>query len=142
MRCLVSPKTPLPMKIKEGLSQEGHPVPSRQEIPATRKPRRNQGGGRGVRCLSDAQKTREVRPVRPFDGSSGDSAAAPGGFGGGFGGGMSMEDIFAAFGDIFGGREGYGGFGGFRRSHRRTAQAGSTEVSRPPHHREGDAWAI
>ncbi|MBR5101967.1 MAG: molecular chaperone DnaJ, partial [Muribaculaceae bacterium] len=32
--------------------------------------------------------------------------------GGGFGGGMSMEDIFSAFGDIFGGR-GFGGFGGF-----------------------------
>lgn len=34
-----------------------------------------------------------------------------GGFGGGFGGGMSMEDIFAQFGDIFGG--GFGGFSGF-----------------------------
>lgn len=40
-----------------------------------------------------------------------------GGGGGGFysGGGMSMEDIFAHFGDIFGGRGGFGGadFGGF-----------------------------
>lgn len=36
-----------------------------------------------------------------------------GGFGGGgFGGGMNMEDIFSAFGDIFGGG-GFGGFGGF-----------------------------
>lgn len=36
-----------------------------------------------------------------------------GGFGGGgFGGGMSMEDIFSQFGDIFGGQFG-GGFGGF-----------------------------
>ena len=34
-----------------------------------------------------------------------------GGFGGGFGGGMSMEDIFSQFGDIFGGH--FGGFGGF-----------------------------
>jgi molecular chaperone DnaJ len=36
------------------------------------------------------------------------------GFGGGYGysgGGMSMEDIFAQFGDLFGGR--FGGFGGF-----------------------------
>lgn len=32
--------------------------------------------------------------------------------GGGFGGGMSMEDIFSQFGDIFGGFGGYGGFGG------------------------------
>lgn len=36
----------------------------------------------------------------------------PGGFGGFGGGGMNMEDIFSAFGDIFGGRGG-GGFGGF-----------------------------
>lgn len=38
----------------------------------------------------------------------------PQGFGGGgfSGGGMSMEDIFSHFGDIFGGR-GFGGFGGF-----------------------------
>jgi len=40
----------------------------------------------------------------------------PQGFGGGggfYGGGMSMEDIFAHFGDIFGGRMGgFGGFGG------------------------------
>lgn len=35
------------------------------------------------------------------------------GGGGGFGGGMSMEDIFANFGDIFGGGFGGGGFGGF-----------------------------
>ena len=33
---------------------------------------------------------------------------------GGFGGGMSMEDIFSQFGDIFGGHFGsFGGFGGF-----------------------------
>lgn len=34
-----------------------------------------------------------------------------GGFGG-FGGGMNMDDIFSAFGDIFGGHMGFGGFGG------------------------------
>ncbi|MDE5796898.1 MAG: DnaJ domain-containing protein, partial [Muribaculaceae bacterium] len=43
-------------------------------------------------------------------------AMGPQGFGGGGGGfhagGMSMEDIFAQFGDIFGGHFG-GGFGGF-----------------------------
>ena len=32
--------------------------------------------------------------------------------GGGFGGGMSMDDIFSQFGDIFGGA-GFGGFSGF-----------------------------
>ncbi len=40
----------------------------------------------------------------------------PGGMGGGFsGGGMSMEDIFSQFGDIFG-SFGFGGFGGGSRS--------------------------
>jgi molecular chaperone DnaJ len=33
--------------------------------------------------------------------------------GSGFGGGMSMEDIFSQFGDIFGNFGGFGGFGGF-----------------------------
>ena len=33
--------------------------------------------------------------------------------GGGYGGGMSMDDIFSQFGDIFGGAFGGGGFGGF-----------------------------
>lgn len=45
-----------------------------------------------------------------------------GGAGGFSGGGMSMEDIFAHFGDIFGGRMG-GGFGGF---------GGSTGAGRRP----------
>lgn len=40
--------------------------------------------------------------------------APGGGFGGGFGGGgFSMDDIFSAFGDIFGGHGGFSGFGGF-----------------------------
>ncbi len=38
-------------------------------------------------------------------------AGMGGAAGGGFGGGMSMEDIFSQFGDIFGGH--FGGFGGF-----------------------------
>ena len=44
-------------------------------------------------------------------GHAGMGGAASGGSGGGFGGGMSMDDIFSHFGDIFGG--GFGGFGGF-----------------------------
>ena len=41
-------------------------------------------------------------------------AAGNGGPFGGFGGGMSMDDIFSMFGDIFGGRAGgFGGFSGF-----------------------------
>lgn len=41
-------------------------------------------------------------------------AGVNGNAGSGFGGGMSMEDIFSQFGDIFGGHfGGFGGFGGF-----------------------------
>lgn len=47
-------------------------------------------------------------------GHAGVGGAAGGGYGGGFGGqGMSMDDIFSMFGDIFGGHGGGGGFGGF-----------------------------
>ena len=41
-----------------------------------------------------------------------DGAAGAGGFGGFSGQGMSMDDIFSMFGDIFGGHSGFGGFGG------------------------------
>ena len=45
----------------------------------------------------------------------GHAGVGGGATGGGFGGGMSMEDIFAQFGDIFGGHFGrFGGFGGGR----------------------------
>ena len=43
-------------------------------------------------------------------GHAGMSGAAGGGFGGFSGGGMSMDDIFSMFGDIFGGRGGFSGF--------------------------------
>ncbi len=46
-------------------------------------------------------------------------AGVSGASGGGFGGGMTMEDIFSHFGDIFGGGfSGFGGFGGFGGSSR------------------------
>ncbi len=46
--------------------------------------------------------------------------------GGGFGGGMSMDDIFSQFGDIFGGHfGGFGGFGGFGSSRGRRTNRGS-----------------
>src|SRR5574344_1477969 len=66
--------------------------------------------------LSDPQKRSQYDQFG-FAGVSG--AAGNGGpFGGGFsGGGMSMDDIFSMFGDIFGGHSGFGGgfegFGGF-----------------------------
>lgn len=46
-----------------------------------------------------------------------------GGFNGGFSGeGMSMDDIFSMFGDIFGGRTGFGGFSGFGRGGSQSGQ--------------------
>lgn len=55
--------------------------------------------------LSDPQK--RARYDQFGHAGVGSSAAS----GGGFGGGMSMEDIFSRFGDLFGDR--FGGFGGF-----------------------------
>lgn len=58
--------------------------------------------------LSDAQKKAR------YDQYGHAGMGGAGGFGGGFGGGMSMEDIFSQFGDIFGGHfGGFSGFGGF-----------------------------
>ncbi|MBP3420348.1 MAG: molecular chaperone DnaJ [Marinifilaceae bacterium] len=53
-----------------------------------------------------------------------------GGFGGFSGGGMSMEDIFSAFGDIFGGGSfgGFGGFGGGRSGGRRVNKGGDLRI--------------
>lgn len=58
--------------------------------------------------LSDEDKRRKYDQFG-FEGPN----MGSGGFGG-FGGGMNMEDIFSAFGDIFGGGSfsGFGGFGG------------------------------
>lgn len=56
--------------------------------------------------LSDPQKRQRYDQF----GHAGVGSSASGGFGGG---GMSMEDIFSHFGDIFGGHFGGGGFGGF-----------------------------
>lgn len=59
--------------------------------------------------LSDKEK--RARYDRFGHAGVGSSAASGGGFGG-FGGGMSMEDIFSRFGDLFGDGGGFGGFGG------------------------------
>ncbi|MCW3788453.1 molecular chaperone DnaJ [Plebeiibacterium sediminum] len=53
--------------------------------------------------------------------------------GGGFGGGMSMDDIFSHFGDIFGGGgfggfSGFGGFGGGGRSRQRVNKGSNLRV--------------
>ena len=58
-------------------------------------------------------------------------AGVSGAAGGGFGGGMSMDDIFSQFGDIFGGHfGGFGGFGGFgsQRAGRRTNRGSDLRV--------------
>lgn len=68
--------------------------------------------------LSDAEKRARYDKFGHSMGPQGFGGGAGGGGSyGGFGGGMSMEDIFAHFGDIFGGHFGggfdEGGFGGF-----------------------------
>lgn len=69
--------------------------------------------------LSDADKRARYDQFGHSMGPQGFGGGGQGGFGG-FGGGMSMEDIFAHFGDIFGGRfggdESFGGFGGSGRA--------------------------
>ena len=60
--------------------------------------------------LSDPQKKQRYDQY----GHAGLGGAASGGYGGG----MSMDDIFSHFGDIFGGHFGGGGFGGFGGSSR------------------------
>ena len=47
---------------------------------------------------------------------------------GGFGGGMSMDDIFSHFGDIFGGFGGFSGFGGGGRTARRVNRGTNLRV--------------
>ena len=61
--------------------------------------------------LSDPQKRQRYDQ---FGHAGVGGASGSGGFGG-FGGGMSMDDIFSRFGDIFGGHfdSGFGDFGGF-----------------------------
>ncbi|MFA7493155.1 MAG: DnaJ C-terminal domain-containing protein, partial [Proteiniphilum sp.] len=69
--------------------------------------------------LSDEQKRARYDQF----GHAGVGGAASGGFGGG---GMSMEDIFSQFGDIFGGHfGGFGGFGGFGSQRGRRVNRGS-----------------
>lgn len=51
-----------------------------------------------------------------------------GGYNGGYGGGMTMDDIFSQFGDIFGGHFGFGGFGNSGGSGRRTNRGSDLRV--------------
>jgi len=68
--------------------------------------------------LSDPQKKQKYDQF-------GHSAFTGGGSNGFTGGGMTIEDIFENFGDIFGGFGGFGGFGSSRRSSRPQMNKGS-----------------
>ncbi|MDA9328615.1 molecular chaperone DnaJ [Flavobacteriales bacterium] len=70
--------------------------------------------------LSDGQKKARYDQF----GHAGMGGAASGGGHGGFGGGMSMDDIFENFGDVFGGF-GFGGGGGRQRGAGRRVSRGS-----------------
>ncbi len=74
--------------------------------------------------LSDTQKRQRYDQF----GHAGVGGAA----GGGFGGGMTMEDIFSHFGDIFGGHfggfSGFGGFGGGSRGGQRVRRGSDLRV--------------
>jgi len=82
-------------------------------------PDKNQGDKAAEEKFKEAAEAYEVlssdEKRQRYDqyGHAGVGGAAGGGFGGG---GMSMDDIFSHFGDVFGG--GFGGFGGFGGSSR------------------------
>ncbi len=71
--------------------------------------------------LSDPQKKQRYDQY----GHAGLGGAAGGG---GYGGGMSMDDIFSHFGDIFGGHFGFGGFGGGGRGGQRVRKGSDLRV--------------
>ena len=75
--------------------------------------------------LNDSEKRQRYDQF----GHAGVDGNGAGGFGG-FGGGMSMDDIFSAFGDIFGGGGfgGFGGFGGGRSSGRRVNKGSDLRI--------------
>ena len=73
--------------------------------------------------LSDDQKRQRYDQ---FGHAGVGSSASGGGFGGG---GMSMDDIFSHFGDIFGGHfGGFGGFGGSSRGGRRVSKGSNIRI--------------
>lgn len=57
-----------------------------------------------------------------------EGVSGAGGFGSGFGQGMSMDDIFSMFGDVFGGGGGFSGFGGGRQQRQRRYRGSDLRV--------------
>lgn len=82
--------------------------------------------------LSDPEKRQRYDQFGPSMGPQGFGGGAGGFGGGGFGGGMSMDDIFSMFGDIFGGHTDMGGFGsaaGGRRSRQRQRRGDDLRIT-------------
>ncbi|MBS2097065.1 molecular chaperone DnaJ [Carboxylicivirga linearis] len=98
-------------------------------------PDKNQGDKAAEEKFKEAAEAYEVlsspEKRQRYDqfGHAGVGGAAGGGFGGG---GMSMDDIFSHFGDIFGGGfggfSGFGGFGGSSRGGRRVNKGSNLRV--------------
>lgn len=84
----------------------------RTRIRATKQPKKFKEAAEAYDVLSNPDKRARYDQ---FGHAGLGGAAGNGGPFGGFSGGMSMDDIFSMFGDIFGGHSGggFGGFGGF-----------------------------
>lgn len=100
---------------KESLSQESHPISPRQNPGDKVAEEKFKEAAEAYDVLSNPDKRARYDQ---FGHAGMGGAAGNGGPFGGFSGGMSMDDIFSMFGDIFGGHSGgfgggFSGFGGF-----------------------------